>query len=547
MGARLTIILLLSTAVCYGWSIHSFPRAGYDANGHFQYVAILLDEGRLPHPLEGWSTFHPPLYYLIAGLLSFPRHPVWLPYIIQGIGSVALLVAGCVSLSLLRRRGTTTGVALVAAALVMLIPSALLAATMVGNEALGVGIASLAVPGLMQLQRDPRNLKLAATLGLLAGLALLTKFTGLFLAGACIVPFCRSDLDRRGLRALVVLAVVMIGLAGPFYARNVMLTGSPVPMTRDQEPVKSVEDMMTIRERRVSDYLWIDPRALLRPWVRFATGKPAAFGTLNPAMTNVWGMLYASMWYDAHSIRLHPRFIRDSTYVGPVLTLLGIFPTTMLLIGFLAASRECLRRGSATEWLPIVVMSLLGLTAFLIFTWRAPSVTAIKASYLLPLAVPAALFFSRGIGNLPSLLRKCVLTVSIVAVLASSAVFTGHLVFPPAYYPPRQRDYSTPLAAVQRLLTLSSRGRWLWAKHSATEPDSPVRWEIGEDFLLPPASANSRKAWCGYIGEFMEQRAPSRQWTAEILRDGGAVHTCSSESSRAESGELRGADNVPER
>ncbi|MDX1437924.1 MAG: NADH-quinone oxidoreductase subunit N, partial [Anaerolineales bacterium] len=36
------------------------PLAGFDAAAHAGYVLTLVDEGRLPHPHEGWSTFHPP-------------------------------------------------------------------------------------------------------------------------------------------------------------------------------------------------------------------------------------------------------------------------------------------------------------------------------------------------------------------------------------------------------------------------------------------------------------------------------------------------------
>ena len=35
-----------------------------------QYARILLEEGRLPLAAEGWSTYHPPLFYAAAALVQ---------------------------------------------------------------------------------------------------------------------------------------------------------------------------------------------------------------------------------------------------------------------------------------------------------------------------------------------------------------------------------------------------------------------------------------------------------------------------------------------
>src|SRR5439155_23495287 len=42
---------------------------GYDSFGHVTYIWYLLKTGNLPTASEGWSFFHPPLYYaLCAGI-----------------------------------------------------------------------------------------------------------------------------------------------------------------------------------------------------------------------------------------------------------------------------------------------------------------------------------------------------------------------------------------------------------------------------------------------------------------------------------------------
>jgi 4-amino-4-deoxy-L-arabinose transferase-like glycosyltransferase len=425
-------LLLLAAAAQYSWNAYTLPAfVAYDAKGHMQYIATIVDEGRLPHPLEGWSTFHPPFYYLLASLISWYDRPLWSPLALRAISALAILVAALVSFRLVLRLSGSQAVAGVAAALVLFVPCSQLSATMIGNEALGAGLAALAVPALLSLQMNPRNLRAATLAGLTAGLALATKYTGFFVAVASVVPFARADFDQRVLRALILCALVGAAVAGPVYVRNLVLTGSPIPMTRHLDPMKSLEESLIIRERRLVDYLWINPASLLRPSpYQVSEERRLRGGGWNPDMTSVWALTYAGMWYDPHAHRIEHIFHRDYIYSGPVLTLLGIVPTGMMLVGFISALREFLRRRGRSEDAPLVVMALVALAAFIAFTWRVPSTTAVKASYILPLVVPAALFFARGVELIGPRFRTPVLLISGAAVLAAAAVFTHGLVFP---------------------------------------------------------------------------------------------------------------------
>jgi hypothetical protein len=141
------------------------------------------------------------------------------------------------------------------------------------------------------------------------------------------------------------------------------------------------------------------------------------------------------MWYDAFGHRLPVMFHRDGIYAGPVLTLLGIVPTAMLVAGFLVGLRELVWRRGRTPDAPLVVMALAGLLSFIVFTMRAPSAVAVKASYLLPLVVPAAVFFARGVGLLRTRAQVAVLLISAAAALAAIIVFANGLVFPFLWLP----------------------------------------------------------------------------------------------------------------
>lgn len=432
---QLALAALLAVAAAqYAWNAWTVPPlTGYDAPGHAAYALTVVETGRLPHPLSGWSTFHPPLWYLLAAgvwKLLDPLGPHAVVAGLRAIGAAAWLGAGAVAFYLARRLGVSPAAALVGTALVLFVPVAELSAVMEGNEALAAALAAGALPALVALQRDPGARRAAVAAGLFAGLALATKFTALFVAAACAVPFLRSGLGPRG-RSALALALLAGGLAaGPTYLRNLALLGTPFPMTRTRDPMRAVEASFEVRPRRLADYVSVDPAVLLRPTLYHLPPGPPPSPPLNPAMTSVPGLTYAGAWYDALGHRLPFRVLRQGSPAGPLLLLLGLPPTLLALAGALGATREAVRRRLRSPDAPLVVMSLVGVATYLAFTWNAPSLAAAKASYLLPLAVPAAAFFGRALDALPRGLRGTALALSATAAVAAALVFTQGLLFP---------------------------------------------------------------------------------------------------------------------
>jgi hypothetical protein len=78
----------------------------------------------------------------------------------------------------------------------------------------------------------------------------------------------------------------------------------------------------------------------------------------------------------------------------------------------------------------LIAVWLSGLGSFVAFTWWAQSVVAVKGSYLLPLAVPAALFFARGIGVMGPRGRIATLLLSTLAAATAALVFLHGSFFP---------------------------------------------------------------------------------------------------------------------
>ena len=429
-------VLLALAAAIYAWNDYTLtPFIGYDADGHARYIDIVWREGRLPHPLEGWSTFHPPLYYLVASQVWAIAARIDMPttlLAVRGLGGIAILGVAALAYAIPRRRGATRPLAAITAAVVLFLPSAQMAASMVGNEAFAAGVSAFALAALLELHERPRDSRAACIAGVLVGLALIAKYTGVFVAGAALTPYLRRDWDRALVRSFVLMSLLIAAIAGPVYGRNLTLVGSPVPMTRELEPQKSAEESFVLRERRASDYLFLHPGALLRPSIYQVGDEAPTRHERNPIMTNVWGLAYASTWYDAFGHRIGMAYHRDGVLAGPLLCLLGLAPTIALLVGATRATGECLRSRGRSADTPLVVAAAIGLAFFVAFTWRAPATVAVKGSYLLPLLLPAAVFFASGINAFPPRSRTIALFLSAAAAALAALVFTNGLVFPPS-------------------------------------------------------------------------------------------------------------------
>jgi len=427
--------LAVAAAAHFAWNAWSVPALlGYDAPGHAAYALSIAREGRLPHPYDGWSTFHPPAWYLAAAAVwsAFePAGPAALRVALRGIGGAAWLAAGLAVYGMLRRLGAAPAIAWTATALAWLVPVSQLAASMLGNEAFAAACGTLALPFVLRLQRDPRSLRDACISGLFAGLALAAKYTGAWVALACAVPGLRRDLDRAGLRALAAGAAVAVAIAGPVYARNLALTGSPLPMTRTREPMRSAEADLVLRPRSLGDYLWLPSDCLCRPSVVQAAGRPGAPANRNPSMASVPCLLYAGLWWDPFAQRVPLSRHRDGEWLGPALLALGLLPTGLVLAGFAAALRDLVRTRARSPDAPLAAMSALGVASFVAFSALAPSLAAAKASYLLPLGAPAAAFFARAAAALPRRARAASLAVSLAAALAAALAFASGLAFRP--------------------------------------------------------------------------------------------------------------------
>ncbi|MDE0885872.1 MAG: hypothetical protein OSB70_10095 [Myxococcota bacterium] len=218
---------------------------GFDASAHLAYIDYLRVQHALPTAAHGFSTYHPPLFYLLTGAgveLFGAEGNLWTGRIVYralpfacGLSNVWL--TGAVARRLWPGEALKPSLALAVAGL---LPMNIYMSAYVSNEPMLAAWISGAIALTTAILLAER-VKLAHWAGLsaLLGAALLTKFTALGVAP--VIAFFASLrawwLDGKGpAHAAAVLAGLSLGavsLAGWFYWRNWVLFGDPLVWNLD--------------------------------------------------------------------------------------------------------------------------------------------------------------------------------------------------------------------------------------------------------------------------------------------------------------------------
>ncbi len=370
---------------------------GYDAWGHVAYVLFLDVYGGVPWADQGWSYFHPPLHYALGWALAQLGSAEALARGLSLLGSAASLgTAGLAAWLVGAAFPGRPWLALLGFGCVAFLPVQLFMSPMPGNE-LTAGLltaAALCVFVANELRQRP-GLAADAGTGALLGAGLLTKFSGLvpllaLLAALGLRWWLDPDRRSRGARTLArgaLLAGVAVALAGPYYARNLAAFGTPFELSRGYPLVASVERDQPPGARTWSHYFKL-------PWRLFAEPNPLAPHLLD----SVWGSVYLNTWGDSYRESDVERALvaqrRQQRTLG-AMAALGLLPTGLALAGAGLSARDFWRGERRAVLAPVGLLAAAGLSAFVVFSWQVPLWSALKASYLSPLALPCADFVAR--------------------------------------------------------------------------------------------------------------------------------------------------------
>jgi hypothetical protein len=371
---------------------------GYDAKFHVEYIWYIVDHHALPLASDGFSMYHPPLFYgLAAGLISAfdpTRGTLAEQAVLKLIPFLCGLGMVWVTYGVMRRifprdpRPTFFAVTFAG-----LLPVNVYMSAYVSNEpllALLIGAALLvAAPLLLGPEKSAGRLVL---LGAILGLALMTKYTAL-IAVPVIAFFLGFELwlaeGVRLRRAAAISASVLVGailIGGWVYVRNWIYFGDPLIWNLDVP----------------GGLPWWQPPGFrtLDYYLGFGESLRHPFFSL---FHSFWDAYYSTTWGDGappsiyHLAERHPYWNYDAMLVGYLLAL----PATALVgIGVLKVTEEALkgedrRRRSFFTLVAALVFAIF--FSIVSLSVRFPFWGALRAPYALAAVVPVAI--CAGIGT----------------------------------------------------------------------------------------------------------------------------------------------------
>jgi hypothetical protein len=418
-------VVRLNNALRYpvGW--------GFDANENWEYMQGLLTSWSLPAPDAGWSTAHPPLFYYLAALISrllgLPGKEV--TFIVTRLVSSTVGLAGIwAGFTLTRqvdpdrpRRG------LLCAVLLLFLPAHIYMSCMFGEEVLAAGLATFALVGVSRALRtdlaSPGAVRWAALTGVVAGLALLTKLTGVIVLLAVALSYALQGLRtadvRSGLRLSAVALAAGLLIGGWYYARNLVvhgyLYGQGLPV--HLEYIEEVSPPPG--ERFVSDFFYFPMSAFTNPTM-----------TSPDLLRSVWGSAYTTLWADAHAHVL-PRPSDGARRAQTAILVLALLPTAAFLLGVARGIRRWWSGATGADT-PMLLCIFGSLAGFVLFAWSNPWYFAVKGSYLLSMWLPFSFYASEVLSEWMASKRWwgwligaviCVLIVAVVLTFMLDLVF----------------------------------------------------------------------------------------------------------------------------
>jgi hypothetical protein len=407
-AARVASVAVLGGA-SIAWLYLYFAKAaripaavGFDARHHLAYVDHLLAQGTLPLAGDGWSTFHPPLFYAASALVN------WL-----GGGAAALKVLpllsglGVVWMAwFLARRlfPEDPKFAALAGLFAATLPVNLYSASYFTNEALHAFLASAALIAAVDLLltegSSMRRLLLAAAL---FGLAALTKFTVLvtvpvvllFVAWKLLLVERMSKLLVLGSLTSFVGAFVLV--AGWFYAGNWLHYGTPIAANWGELPGKGRIWWQQPGFHTLSYYAHFG-EALVHPYLG--------------GFRSFWDSVYSTFWGDGFIGGRTDPYLRHSFWDYGFMSVgywIAVPATLLLGSGGLRLLWEALGEGPARKRLALGCLATAVYAtslAFLALTLQLPFFAQAKGSYLLMLTGPLALAFATGFSALDNWLAR---------------------------------------------------------------------------------------------------------------------------------------------
>ena len=363
---------------------------GFDAPGHLAYIQYVLDHRRFPWPDEGWSMFHPPLFYGISAFVlecaGLSTHDPAARDVLQiqalVFAFVFLLMTGLTLRWIFPSHPLRQLIGLILAGF---LPMHLYLFQFVTNETLAATLVMVSLyVGIRMLSLDRPALLMGATLGLCLGAAMLTKFSALIvmimMIGSLIVrAMTRRRMLRAWLASIGMTVVVCFAVCGWRFIAVWWRFGNPIIGNWDPRLVAWWQDP----GYQTAGYFVRFGRSLFAPifsgYYSFADG------------------IYSTLWGDG-LISGYGAMVDAPPWNFGLMTTgywLALLPTVAVAIGVVAVLVRFIREPSVL-WLLLGGLGVLVSLAVLYMSINVPSYAHAKALYAMPAVLSLFAFGALG-------------------------------------------------------------------------------------------------------------------------------------------------------
>lgn len=399
----LLISLLLIAVVLRGLLVAFSPTPfGYVWDFYYEGVRLLWSNGHLPASTDCWQCYHPPLFYVLGWpLYAFGRWTAagaassdaqglrWLAGLAMAAAAVTIYY-GYRLLRLLRCRG---GSLVIGVALLVTFPCLFISSYGAEADIVLTGILSAFIYYLTHDFTRSGSVPSSVRLGVLAGLAAATKYSGLVALVSAVILFAVRVVWGPGrlqsVRNASIVIVLCAAVGGWKYVDNYRHYGTP--LYANGTALEGFSIHRGPRLRGQYEFTTIRFGALMRVF-----GPRAVRGALSdlPVYHSVPTTLHALAWSDMsffseptrHGDPTHPypRKRIPAGLIGTVLVL-GFVPELLAAVGFVVTLRR-------RVFQPLAIVCVVGITAY---TWWFVSQEAwgLKTKYLLFL-LPACVAYT---------------------------------------------------------------------------------------------------------------------------------------------------------
>ena len=376
LGAICAFVLLVGA-----WNVARYPpSAGFDAPDHIAYADGLVPHGLFPQH-EG-EYYTPPGYYAVAGTLDWLAGKTGIgdPHRAGMAVNVFFLLGTVLLVARIARELWPDGprIELGAAAFVAFLPVTAETAAMFHPETMSLFFATLALWLCVRTFADPRY---AWAVGVALGAGQLVRAWALVTVAAVLIALA---VGRRR-RELVIVAVLAALIPSPWYVHQRLKYGG-----QPQFPQPAISKKPLLERRPLSFYF--DPGL---PGVITTPYRPHSLNRALPTTySSLWGDYFGAWAWHAGTPTGPATPTGQRKEVAPprparirlvLQALVGLLPTLLAVVGFLAFARSALHR---PQRLALAVLPPLGILAYLYFavaySYAAlPDGDLLKATYML--------------------------------------------------------------------------------------------------------------------------------------------------------------------